>query len=364
MGDDVLMTEGVSSPRALSSGQVGDRAREESVGEAVDGDHVAGAGLAGGGGAEAVVAFGGGSSDSFSEARSDAASGAGEARVFGGGSDDDFSEDRSSRADARAARVLGGGSSDDFSEGLEGERVVEGRARRRRKRRSAQFVCDPEAWRRFTPVDIDQGRCMARVFCGGRGGQCYGKCHGESKLCRQHERSTPHGLVTGEIPQERLQWFLNAERRRILRGDAGGPAGARRADEKPRPGRRCHWYARFYMWAAGKRARARGDRRASRGALRAVEELWADELAEALLEVNEYFRKNGQQSQGLEKDQGPGSAAEAQARPELLAYNGLGGGNFSNGMSQGTFWWSCESGARRCIRVRKTNACRRWLRRT
>ena len=45
------------------------------------------------------------------------------------------------------------------------------------------------------------------------------------------------------------------------------------------------------MWREAVRAREREGRRALRGALRTVEELWPDEYEEALLAVNEYLRK-------------------------------------------------------------------------
>ena len=137
--------------------------------------------------------------------------------------------------------------------------------------------------------------------------------------------------------------FLRDERRRILRGgDAERLRGAREVDEKPKQGRRVHWYTRFHMWHMAKRVRGRGERKAARGALHAVEGLWADEYAEALAEVNMFLKCNeGLRRAGgvdiIERDYGPGNAAEAHARPELAAYNGRDGGKYFKWYEPGRF---------------------------
>jgi hypothetical protein len=70
---------------------------------------------------------------------------------------------------------------------------------------------DLEQWeeelrKRYTPTHIDSGKCQARVFGGGKGGQCpnmpkhgrtCGKCGAEPK----------HGLVTGRVPTGKWKAF-------------------------------------------------------------------------------------------------------------------------------------------------------------
>ena len=91
------------------------------------------------------------------------------------------------------------------------------------------------------------------------------------------------------------------------------------------------------MWREALRAREREGRRALRGALRTVDELWPDEYEEALVAVNEYLKKHDDQRRFLERDHGPGSAAEARERPALAAYNGQSGGRFFMWYKPGNF---------------------------
>ena len=91
------------------------------------------------------------------------------------------------------------------------------------------------------------------------------------------------------------------------------------------------------MWREALRAREREGRRALRGALRTVEELWSDEYEEALVAVNEYLKHHSEQRRFLERDHGPGNAAEARERPALAAYNGQGGGQFFTWYKPGNF---------------------------
>ena len=78
----------------------------------------------------------------------------------------------------------------------------------------------PESvWRRFTPDFIDPGKCLARVFNGGFGGQCSKLAAPGSQLCKQHMGwgGQVHGLVTGPIPRAKVRRFLQAEIRNVRR---------------------------------------------------------------------------------------------------------------------------------------------------
>ena len=90
-----------------------------------------------------------------------------------------------------------------------GKRV---RARGSKRRRNREEDTVPEnVWKRFTPAAVDSTKCLARMWSGGRGGQC--KClpiAGRS-VCAMHSKSTSHGLVTGAITYDKLQEFLKAE---------------------------------------------------------------------------------------------------------------------------------------------------------
>lgn len=68
-----------------------------------------------------------------------------------------------------------------------------------------------EEMRRFTPEIVPE-RCMARVWNGGKGGQCEKKFSPESglDLCGMHLRSCSHGRLDGPIPPGKLQVFLKA----------------------------------------------------------------------------------------------------------------------------------------------------------
>ena len=67
-----------------------------------------------------------------------------------------------------------------------------------------------ERWRQFTPTDIVVGRCMARTWFGGKGGQCKSKCVGDSDFCRSHGGGRlAHGRVDGDIPDSKYREFVN-----------------------------------------------------------------------------------------------------------------------------------------------------------
>ena len=75
-----------------------------------------------------------------------------------------------------------------------------------------------ERWRQFTPGPIVVGRCMARIWNGGAGGQCKSKCVGDSDFCRTHGKQNDsgrlvHGRVDGDIPEPKYQEFVNRVKR-------------------------------------------------------------------------------------------------------------------------------------------------------
>lgn len=77
-----------------------------------------------------------------------------------------------------------------------------------------------EAWKEFTPTPADHGKCLARVWSGGRGGQCnFAKLPGKD-LCSRHEKESAgdaglqYGLVTGVVPDAALTKFQQKKRQR------------------------------------------------------------------------------------------------------------------------------------------------------
>ena len=71
-----------------------------------------------------------------------------------------------------------------------------------------------ERWRQFTPGPIVVGRCMARIWNSGAGGQCKSRCVDDSDFCRTHGKQNDsgrlvHGRVDGDIPEPKYQEFVN-----------------------------------------------------------------------------------------------------------------------------------------------------------
>ena len=66
-------------------------------------------------------------------------------------------------------------------------------------------------WKRFTPPSVDMSRCLARIWSGGRGGQCANPPLPGEDLCKRHAakfgKDGCHGKVTGEIPEKKLKEF-------------------------------------------------------------------------------------------------------------------------------------------------------------
>ena len=90
-----------------------------------------------------------------------------------------------------------------------------------------------ERWRLFTPGEVDERKCMARVWNGGEGAQC-SKPACEGRLCKMHagKRGGPSwlGEVTGEIPAGKLGDFEKALRRKEAK--RGGVRGERADGEE------------------------------------------------------------------------------------------------------------------------------------
>ena len=165
--------------------------------------------------------FGGGSSDSFSEARTSLRDGVGGSgfgdgggssdeagrgggaeggAAFGGGSSDDFSEARCSIGGSAAGCVLGGRSDDEFDRPPGDDGAGLGSRRRGRRRwLDEQKLVDEAVRKRFTPEIVDEERCLARVESNGRGGQCcamgrsqFGLLAAPNVLSRLAPTSAPH----------------------------------------------------------------------------------------------------------------------------------------------------------------------------
>ena len=67
-----------------------------------------------------------------------------------------------------------------------------------------------EEMRGFTPSIINEGRCLARVWNSGKGGQCWAARPPNASFCRQHGQCQAHGVVTGPIPMKKLMEFRRA----------------------------------------------------------------------------------------------------------------------------------------------------------
>ena len=186
---------------------------------------------------------------------------------------------------------------------------------KRRGRKSKRMEEDnvPEhVWKRFTPPVVDEKKCLARMWSGGRGEQCKKVPMPGRAVCGAHGKSAPHGLVTGAIPYDKLQEFLKAEesaRKRAARGE-GVVAGSRtRGDRRKR-----HWYARYLLWAEAERLDTE-ERRAECGPMESIDDLGDAEFTECLERVNKYVGEHrvlqhhtGSTSIGLSREtrgQGP-----------------------------------------------------------
>ena len=87
-----------------------------------------------------------------------------------------------------------------------GDSVFLRQHRRRRRRRLEPKTVPEEIWRRFTPVEINDALCMARLWgAGGRGAQCNKPRAADTDLCQEHAKSKlVHGRVDGPFPHKKL----------------------------------------------------------------------------------------------------------------------------------------------------------------
>jgi hypothetical protein len=78
----------------------------------------------------------------------------------------------------------------------------------------AEEVSQPSTLREvnlpFTPAQIDTSLCLARIWGAGKGGQCGQVPLDGSSFCKRHTPQQVHGLVTGEIPADKLAKFEKA----------------------------------------------------------------------------------------------------------------------------------------------------------
>jgi hypothetical protein len=79
----------------------------------------------------------------------------------------------------------------------------------------------PDAWKRFTPSLVDYQKCMARTWGKGVGGQCQLKPLQQGGVCQKCSKKLTHGMVTGEIPEGKLQEFLLHAERAARRRERG-----------------------------------------------------------------------------------------------------------------------------------------------
>jgi|Transcript_110341 high mobility group protein B1 len=70
-----------------------------------------------------------------------------------------------------------------------------------------------EAWKQFTPDDINSEKCLARLWGDGLGAQCNHAPATGSEFCTRHKSKDAwktHGRVDGPIPEKKLKEFLKA----------------------------------------------------------------------------------------------------------------------------------------------------------
>merc|ERR1712216_552163 len=98
--------------------------------------------------------------------------------------------------------------------------------------------CVPQAdsksdWKDFTPTDIQKDVCMARIWGGGRGGQCKNSPEPDDDLCDQHgTNGTCHGRVDGPIPPAKLRDFEYWSAVLAKRAASASSASARKKQPK------------------------------------------------------------------------------------------------------------------------------------
>ena len=67
------------------------------------------------------------------------------------------------------------------------------------------------SWKDFTPEIVDEAKCLARQWNGGKGGQCSYKPLSGRNVCHVHidkhtgDPKVPHGYVNGPIPDDKFR---------------------------------------------------------------------------------------------------------------------------------------------------------------
>ena len=178
-----------------------------------------------------------------------------------------------------------------------------------------------DAWKRFTPAEVDRSKCYGRTWSSGKGGQCPRKPVGTGALCAMHAKQEAslqglaHGRVTGSIPRGKMLEFLREERRsdeRALRKNVDDEHVRRGGASRLRKGKK--FFARYRLWAEATKLDSE-DRRVHN-----LTDLTVEELHRCVDRVHEYFRMNprlqartGAKSMGFVK---PGQGPEPRADPD------------------------------------------------
>ena len=115
--------------------------------------------------------------------------------------------------DAKGAPPRSGGESS--SAGFTGTSGAAAVPRMSEDRRGAPTVDVEPEWRQYTPRNVDESKCLARIWAGGCGGQC-SKAPTVRQYCKRHAQQENqkgwHGNVQGEIPEEKLREFRKRAR--------------------------------------------------------------------------------------------------------------------------------------------------------
>jgi hypothetical protein len=177
----------------------------------------------------------------------------------------------------------------------------------------------------WIPADICPDRCKARVWNGGRGGQCQNRPSNAGDLCAGHARfaELPHGRIDGPIPERKLEDFMKALRRAAKPGVLPHKA-------KCRPAGKPHWYARSIFWEIAVRLASQNSLSVDAKSLCGIEDL-SDVDFDACLACTDQWIAQRPLLRGkaagydLERDAGPCTSADRHD-PCLVDYNGKNGG--------------------------------------
>ena len=200
-----------------------------------------------------------------------------------------------------------GGPRGDFSDG-DGSCSADGKFSKWKGRTGGKFVRAPrrlhvdgadvpaDAWKQFTPSSVNDKRCLARTWGGGRGAQCAKLPLPGRELCAQHHAELSsksvgrtRGLVTGEIPRAKLLEFVRHASRREEKEFAVA-VDAERTKQGHAPRRRSAqklWYARYHFWREAERLFEGRDED-----LRNISDLSLEDRKSCLLKTHEYFSRH------------------------------------------------------------------------